>query len=65
MDKVQISKLRLNRIIHGLSLTQLAYKSGIPASTLSLTERKFRQPTKDEIERLASTLEVAVEDLKE
>lgn len=58
------NKIKMLRIEKGLSLSKLSERTGISKSYLSLIERNIqRNPSWEVLEKLAKTLDVAVEDL--
>ena len=60
-----INKIRLARLRRGLYQRDLAEKTGIHATYLSLFETGKARPTADQADRIAEVLGVDVEDLLE
>lgn len=53
-----ISSLRKRREEIGMSMTQLAQKSGLSLSMISFVERDLRKPTLETLLRIAAALDV-------
>ncbi|UCC39351.1 MAG: helix-turn-helix transcriptional regulator [Candidatus Aminicenantes bacterium] len=58
-----ISPLREKRFFKEMSLYDLALETDIDPARISLLERNYRVPKKDEKERLAKALNCRVEDI--
>ncbi|HXG55706.1 MAG TPA: helix-turn-helix transcriptional regulator [Vicinamibacterales bacterium] len=55
--------LRRARLERGLTQLDLALKTGIAASRLSVVERGILQPTAQEVDRIAATLKITADAL--
>lgn len=58
-----ISPLREKRFFKEMSIYDLALETGINPARISLLERNYKVPRKDEKERLARALNCRVEDI--
>jgi len=58
-----MDNIRIKRTIKRISQWDLAKKTGIPQSRISLIENCYVTPKKEELEKLAKCLEVEVDDL--
>lgn len=58
-----VAILREERLSQGLSMIQLAEKSGLSQSIISLIERGLRSPTMDTMLRLTEALDVPLSDV--
>lgn len=62
MDRVN-RRLKAARANEGVIQVELSQKTGIPVPTLSLFERGFYRPTKEQAEKIAEVLNVSVEEI--
>jgi len=53
-----VKKIRLFRLLHGLTQIDLGRESGVPASRISLIERGHLLPSPRDLERLSQVLDV-------
>ena len=60
-----MKRLRFIRLIQGLTQIELAYKSGVSASRISLIECGYVKPSSRDSDRLATTLKVDEDELIE
>jgi len=58
-----LTRLRYWRNLKGYSVRELAERSGVNASTITLVENQHRQPQGRIVRKLAEALEVEVKDL--
>ena len=58
-----ISQMRLKRILAQLSIYDLAIKTGIDPSKISLIERDYKIPRPDEQEKIAKALQCSLEEV--
>ncbi len=55
--------LRIARIKRKISQWELSYRTGISQGRISLFERGFRQPTKEQAEKIAEALQEDIKDI--
>ncbi len=55
--------LRIARVKRKISQWELSYKTRISQGRISLFERGFRQPTKEQAEKIADALQVDIKDI--
>ena len=61
--KSRLSPLKLARLTQGLSQWEVANKTGIPQTTISLYERDYREPKSEHKEALAKCYGKKLEEL--
>ncbi len=55
--------LKVARVKRKMSQWELSYQTGIAQSRISLFEKGFRKPTQEQAEKIAETLQVAIEEI--
>ncbi len=55
--------LRIARVKRKMSQWELSYKTRISQGRISLFERGFRQPTKEQADKIADVLQVDIKDI--
>ncbi len=55
--------LRIARVNRKISQWELSYKTRISQGRISLFEQGFRQPTKEQAEKIADALQVDIKDI--
>ena len=60
-----MNKLKLLRLMRGLSQDDICHRTGLKQATYSLTERGYRKPTQEELEALGQVLDYPPKKLTE
>jgi transcriptional regulator with XRE-family HTH domain len=58
-----VTRLRIERVIRGLTILELAVASGVSTSRISFLERAMVQPAEHEAEALARVLRISADQL--
>lgn len=55
--------LKIERIKRNKTQYLLSHETGVPQSTISLFEKGFKQPTKEQAKKIADTLQINIKEI--